>query len=136
MIQFFISDALAQGADSATQSQFSPASFVPLILIFVIFYFLIIRPQTKKIKDHEKMVSGLKIGNKVITSSGIVGIIREIHEKENQVGVEIAEGVVITMLKNNVSEIEKPVNHDKKSSKHSDKKHSEKHSDKKHSKKH
>ena len=136
MIQFFISDALAQSAESATQSQFSPASFVPLILIFVIFYFLIIRPQTKKIKDHEKMVNGLKIGNKVITSGGIVGIIREIHEKENQVGVEIAEGVVITMLKNNVSEIEKPVNHDKKSSKHSDKKHSEKHSDKKHSKKH
>jgi preprotein translocase subunit YajC len=135
MIQFFISDALAQSSESATQSQFSPASFVPLILIFVIFYFLIIRPQTKKIKDHEKMVNGLKIGNKVITSSGIVGIIREIHEKENQVGVEIAEGVVITMLKNNVSEIEKPVNHDKKSSKHSDK-HSEKHSDKKHSKKH
>jgi preprotein translocase subunit YajC len=131
MIQFFISDALAQGADSATQSQFSPASFVPLILIFVIFYFLIIRPQTKKIKEHEKMVNSLKIGNKVITSSGIVGIVREIHEKENQVGVEIADGVVVTMLKNNVSEVEKPVNHDKKPSKHS-----EKHSDKKHSKKH
>ena len=135
MIQLFISDALAQSADSTTQSQFSPASFVPLILIFVIFYFLIIRPQTKKIKDHEKMVNGLKIGNKVITSSGIVGIVREIHEKENQVGVEIAEGVVVTMLKNNVSEVEKPVNHDKTSSKHSDK-HSKKHSDKKHSKKH
>jgi preprotein translocase subunit YajC len=131
MTQFFISEALAQSADTASQSQFSPASFVPLILIFVIFYFLIIRPQTKKIKEHEKMVNNLKIGNKVITSGGIVGVVREIHEKENQVGVEIASGVVVIILKNNVSEVEKPVNHDKKPLKISEKK-----SDKKHSKKH
>jgi preprotein translocase subunit YajC len=131
MTQFFISEALAQSAETATQSQFSPASFVPLILIFVIFYFLIIRPQTKKIKEHEKMVNNLKIGNKVITSGGIVGVVREIHEKENQVGVEIASGVVVIILKNNVSEVEKPVNHDKKPLKISEKK-----SDKKHSKKH
>ena len=131
MTQFFISEALAQTADTASQSQFSPASFVPLILIFVIFYFLIIRPQTKKIKEHEKMVNNLKIGNKVITSGGIVGVVREIHEKENQVGVEIASGVVVIILKNNVSEVEKPVNHDKKPLKISEKK-----SDKKHSKIH
>ena len=131
MTQFFISEALAQSAETATQSQFSPVSFVPLILIFVIFYFLIIRPQTKKIKEHEKMVNNLKIGNKVITSGGIVGVVREIHEKENQVGVEIASGVVVIILKNNVSEVEKPVNHDKKPLKISEKK-----SDKKHSKKH
>ena len=131
MTQFFISEALAQTADTASQSQFSPASFVPLILIFVIFYFLIIRPQTKKIKEHEKMVNNLKIGNKVITSGGIIGVVREIHEKENQVGVEIASGVVVIILKNNVSEVEKPVNHDKKPLKISEKK-----SDKKHSKKH
>jgi preprotein translocase subunit YajC len=131
MTQFFISEALAQSADTASQSQFSPASFVPLILIFVIFYFLIIRPQTKKIKEHEKMVNNLKIGNKVITSGGIVGVVREIHEKENQVGVEIASGVVVIILKNNVSEVEKPANHDKKPLKISEKK-----SDKKHSKKH
>ena len=131
MTQFFISEALAQSAETANQSQFSPASFVPLILIFVIFYFLIIRLQTKKIKEHEKMVNNLKIGNKVITSGGIVGVVREIHEKENQVGVEIASGVVVIILKNNVSEVEKPVNHDKKPLKISEKK-----SDKKHSKKH
>ena len=131
MTQLFISEALAQTADTASQSQFSPASFVPLILIFVIFYFLIIRPQTKKIKEHEKMVNNLKIGNKVITSGGIIGVVREIHEKENQVGVEIADGVIVVILKNNVSEVEKPANHDKKPLKISEKK-----SDKKHSKKH
>ena len=131
MIHFFISDALAQSTETATQSQFSPASFVPLILIFVIFYFLIIRPQTKKIKEHEKMVNNLKIGNKVITSSGIIGIVREIHEKENQIGVEIASGVVVIMLKNNISEIEKSINHDKKIPKNIENK-----TEKKHSKKH
>ncbi len=131
MTQLFISESLAQTKDTASQSQFSPASFVPLILIFVIFYFLIIRPQTKKIKEHEKMINSLKIGNKVITSSGIVGVIREIHEKENQVGVEIADGVVVVMLRNNVSEVEKIANNDKKNLKILDKK-----SDKKHSKKH
>ena len=122
---------MAQASEASTQSQFSPASFVPLILIFVIFYFLIIRPQTKKIKEHEKMVNNLKIGNKVITSGGIIGVVREIHEKENQIGVEIAEGVVVIVLKNNVSEVEKPVINEKKSSKITEKK-----SEKKHSKKH
>ncbi len=122
---------MAQASEASTQSQFSPASFVPLILIFVIFYFLIIRPQTKKIKEHEKMVNNLKIGNKVITSGGIIGVVREIHEKENQIGVEIADGVVVIVLKNNVSEVEKPVINEKKSSKITEKK-----SDKKHSKKH
>jgi preprotein translocase subunit YajC len=131
MIQLFISDAMAQASEASTQSQFSPASFVPLILIFVIFYFLIIRPQTKKIKEHEKMVNNLKIGNKVITSGGIIGVVREIHEKENQIGVEIADGVVVIVLKNNVSEVEKPVINEKKSSKITEKK-----SEKKHSKKH
>ena len=131
MIHLFISDAMAQASEASTQSQFSPASFVPLILIFVIFYFLIIRPQTKKIKEHEKMVNNLKIGNKVITSGGIIGVVREIHEKENQIGVEIADGVVVIVLKNNVSEVEKPVINEKKSSKITEKK-----SEKKHSKKH
>ena len=88
MTQFFISEAFAQSADTASQSQFSPASFVPLILIFVIFYFLIIRPQTKKIKEHEKMVNNLKIGNKVITSGGIIGVVREIHEKKIKLGLK------------------------------------------------
>jgi preprotein translocase subunit YajC len=131
MTQLFISEALAQATNTSAQSQFSPASFVPLILIFVIFYFLIIRPQTKKIKEHEKMVNNLKIGNKVITSGGIIGVVREIYEKENQIGVEIANGVVVVILKNNVSEVEKPAIIDKKPSKTAEKK-----SEKKHSKKH
>jgi len=111
MTNLFISESLAQATEnSAPQSQnsFSPASFVPLILIFVIFYFLIIRPQTKKMKEHELMVKNLKLGNKVITSSGIVGVVRQIHEKENQIELEIAKDVIITILRNSISEVEKP----------------------------
>ncbi len=103
----FISDALAQGAEAvaATPNEFSFSSFVPLVLIFVIFYFLIIRPQTKKMKDHQAMVNNLKSGNKVVTSGGIVGVVKDVFEKENQVEIEIAENVRVKVLRQYVTEI-------------------------------
>ena len=58
------------------------AQFIPLILIFVIFYFFLIRPQQKKVKDHKLMVDNLKRGDKVITSGGIVGTIERIIDAE------------------------------------------------------
>jgi len=58
------------------------AQFIPLILIFVIFYFFLIRPQQKKVKDHKLMVDNLKRGDKVITSGGIVGTIERIVDAE------------------------------------------------------
>lgn len=128
MINIFVSEALAdnvaQANEIASQGGFSPASFVPLILIFVIFYFLIIRPQTKKIKEHEQMVNNLKIGNKVITSGGIVGIVRGIDNKSNHIEIEITDNVVINVVKSFVSEVEKPkelTQESKKSSKKSKK---------------
>ncbi|MBM3590177.1 MAG: preprotein translocase subunit YajC [Alphaproteobacteria bacterium] len=122
MNNFFIAETHAQNSQNATQAQFSPTSLIPLVLIFVIFYFLIIRPQTKKIKEHENLIKNLKVGNKVITSSGIVGIIRKIHEKENQLEVEVAENVVLTILKNHINDVEKQSQEDKKSFKKFDKK--------------
>jgi preprotein translocase subunit YajC len=106
-MNILFSEAFAQSVQNSTQNQFSFVSLVPLILIFIIFYFLIIRPQTKKIKDHENMVNGLKIGNKIITSSGIIGYIRQINTKENLISLEIAENVVIEIQKNNIAEIYK-----------------------------
>lgn len=129
MTNLLISESLAstnENANAQTTNNFSVASFVPLILIFVIFYFLIIRPQTKKMKEHDLMIKNLKLGNKVITSSGIVGIIRQIHEKDNQIELEIAKDVVITILRNAISEVEKPEKNDLtqvKSSKKNSKKH-------------
>jgi len=99
----FIASANAQ--EVATQgAEFSLASFVPIILIFIIFYFLIIRPQSKKIKEHQEMVNNLKIGNKVITSSGIFGVVKEI-DKEGNAEIEIAENVIIKILKAHIAEV-------------------------------
>ena len=68
------------------------AQFIPLILIFVIFYFFLIRPQQKKVKDHKLMVDNLKRGDKVITSGGIVGTIERIIDGE-KVEVLISDNV-------------------------------------------
>ena len=72
--------------------------FIPLILIFVIFYFFLIRPQQKKVKDHKLMVENLKRGDKVITSGGITGTIERIIDND-KVEVEIAENVKVEIVK-------------------------------------
>ena len=72
--------------------------FIPLILIFVIFYFFLIRPQQKKVKEHKSMVEGLKRGDKVITSGGITGTIERIIDND-KVEVEIAENVKVEIVK-------------------------------------
>ena len=72
--------------------------FIPLILIFVIFYFFLIRPQQKKVKEHKLMVESLKRGDKVITSGGITGTIERVIDNE-KVEVEIAENVKVEIVK-------------------------------------
>ena len=84
------------------------SSLIPLVLIFVIFYFFLIRPQQKKVKEHKKMVESLKRGDKVITSGGIVGSIERIIDNDNfevlisdNVKVEIIRASGIQALLNN-----------------------------------
>ena len=72
--------------------------FIPLILIFVIFYFFLIRPQQKKVKEHKAMVEGLKKGDKVVTSGGITGTITRVIDND-KVEVEIAENVKVEIVK-------------------------------------
>ena len=74
------------------------AQFIPLILIFVIFYFFLIRPQQKKVKDHKLMVENLKRGDKVITSGGIVGSIERVIDGD-KVEVVISENVRVEVIK-------------------------------------
>ena len=100
-----IQPAFAQDTPAKAPSQITLGRFVPLILIFGVFYLLIIRPQNKKLKEHQEMVNNLKIGTKVITSSGIIGVVKEIDNKENQVEVEISQGVIVKMLRNSVSQL-------------------------------
>ena len=72
--------------------------FIPLILIFVIFYFFLIRPQQKKVKEHKLMVENLKRGDKVITSGGIVGSIERVIDND-KVEVAISENVKVEIIK-------------------------------------
>ena len=72
--------------------------FIPLILIFVIFYFFLIRPQQKKVKEHKLMVEGLKRGDKVITTGGIVGTVERVIDNE-KVEVNISENVNVEIVR-------------------------------------
>jgi len=72
--------------------------FIPLILIFVIFYFFLIRPQQKKVKEHKAMVENLKKGDNIVTSGGITGTITRIIDND-KVEVEIAENVTVEVIR-------------------------------------
>ena len=97
--------SFAFATDKAATQQSGIMSFIPLILIFIIFYFLLIRPQQKKAKLHQQMINELKVGNDVCTISGIFGKIKKIDDKENLVSLEVAPDVIITVLKASVNQV-------------------------------
>ena len=100
-MSFFISDALAQAAPA---QQADPLmSFLPLIILFVIFYFLLIRPQQKKAKEHREMVAGMKKGDEVVTQGGIAGKVVEVGD--GFLTVEIAENVQVKLQNHAVATV-------------------------------
>ena len=100
-MSFFITDALAQGEAAAKGDQL--IGFLPLILIFVVFYFLLIRPQSKRAKEHKKMVETLGKGDEVVTSGGILGKITEVGD--NFATVMIADNVEIKVQKHAIANV-------------------------------
>ena len=80
------------------------AQFIPLILIFVIFYFFLIRPQQKKVKEHKLMVASLKRGDDVITSGGIVGKIDKVHE-DDKIDLIISDDVIVKIVKSTIQSL-------------------------------
>ncbi len=82
----------------------SLGQFIPLILIFVIFYFLLIRPQQKRIKEHKAMVDSLNRGDDIVTSGGIVGKVVRVLE-DDKAEVEISENVTVKIVKSTVSQV-------------------------------
>ena len=74
------------------------AQFIPLILIFVIFYFFLIRPQQKKVKEHKLMVENLKRGDQIVTSGGIIGTIERVMEND-RAEIEISENVKVEIIR-------------------------------------
>lgn len=77
------------------------AGFVPIILIFAIMYFLMIRPQQKKMKEHAAMVAALRRGDQVVTQGGLIGKVTKVKE-ENEVEVEIASGVKVRVVQSTI----------------------------------
>jgi preprotein translocase subunit YajC len=80
------------------------AQFIPLILIFVIFYFFLIRPQQKKVKDHKAMVASLKRGDEVITSGGMVGKIEKVYD-DDKIDLSISESVTVKVVRSTIQSL-------------------------------
>jgi preprotein translocase subunit YajC len=95
-MNFFISDAIAQTSVGATGDA-GWMQFLPMVILFVIFYFLLIRPQQKRAKQHKQMITGLSKGDEVVTNGGILGKITDVGE--NFMTVEIATGTHVKVQK-------------------------------------
>ena len=100
----FITPAYAQGA-GAPGGDFI-TSLIPLVLIFVIFYFLLIRPQQKRAKEHRAMVDGLRRGDQVITAGGIIAKVTKVKEGEEEVEVEIAPDVRVKLYRSTITTVQ------------------------------
>ena len=80
------------------------AQFIPLILIFIIFYFFLIRPQQKRVKEHKQMVQSLKRGDEVITSGGIIGIVERVFE-DDKIEDLVSENVKVQVIKSTITSL-------------------------------
>ena len=97
-MEFFINSAYAQGAPAGGAGM---ADFIFLILLFVVFYFLLLRPQMKKAKEHKKLVASLAKGDEVVTMGGLLGKITKVGD--DFVTLEIAEGLEVRVQKQSVA---------------------------------
>ncbi len=98
----FVTPALAQAAPFGLGGDNMIVSLLPFVLIFVIMYFLILRPQQKRVKDHAELVKNLRRGDSVVTSGGLVGKVTKVIDDE-QIEVEIADGVRVRQVRSMVS---------------------------------
>ena len=104
-MSFFISNALAEGPAGAAGAPPDGGlmGFIPLILIFVLFYFLLIRPQAKRAKEHKQMVEALSKGDEVVTNGGVLARINEVGD--SFITIEIADGVEVQVQRNAIASL-------------------------------
>ncbi len=106
----FITPAYAQAAGGSTNDMLM--SLLPFLLIFVILYFLVIRPQQKRVKDHNALVSSLRRGDVIVTNGGLVGKIAKVID-DKEISVEVAPEVKVKIVRQNIQEVRsksEPVN--------------------------
>ena len=99
-----ISTAYAQAPGGSMFDQTAMVQFLPLVLIFVVFYFLLIRPQQKKQKEHRSMLDALRRGDRVVTGGGIVGTVSKVVSPE-EVEVDIAQNVRVRIVRSTISSV-------------------------------
>ena len=97
----FATPAYAQAAGGAGGAF---GSFIPLILIFAIMYFLLIRPQQKKVKEHQAMIEAVRRGDQVVTAGGLIGKVVKVKD-DNEVELELAQGVKVRVVKSTLSQV-------------------------------
>lgn len=102
-MSFFISEALAEGGDAAAAQGDPMTSLIFMIVIFAVFYFLLIRPQAKRAKEHKQMVAALNKGDEVVTSGGIYGKLSAVSE--DNVEVDIAEGITVKLQRQAIASV-------------------------------
>jgi preprotein translocase subunit YajC len=100
-----ISPAYAQDLTSMFGSA---TQFLPLVLIFGVFYFLLIRPQQQRAKEMKAMLAALKRGDRVVTGGGILGVVQKIKEGSNEVDVELGPNLRVTVLRETITTVLKP----------------------------
>jgi preprotein translocase subunit YajC len=104
----WISEAFAQDAAKGTGSESFLTGILPLILIFVVFWFLLIRPQQKRMKEHKALIAAIKKGDEVMTTGGIVGKVTKASETSPTVEVEIADGVRVNVARGQIAGLWNP----------------------------
>jgi len=97
----FVSPAYAQVAGGGDSGLFS---LLPLVLIFVVFYFLLIRPQQKKMKAHRTLVEGVRRGDRVVTAGGMIGTVSKVVS-DTELQVEIADGVRVRVVRSTIQDV-------------------------------
>ncbi len=102
-MNFLISDALAQTAGAPPGGPSALGSLLPLIIMIVLFWFLLIRPQMKRQKEHRQMLSALSRGDEVVTNGGVMGRVQEVGESVVQ--LEVAEGVTVKVQKQAIAQM-------------------------------
>lgn len=103
MIDLIIPTALAEGSAAAAQQGGAGVSLMMLVVFVLIFYFMLWRPQSKRAKEHQKMVEGLKVGDEVLTAAGMFGRLTRLED--NIARISIAEGVEISIQKQAIAAV-------------------------------
>jgi preprotein translocase subunit YajC len=99
----FITEAFAQAAAGGAGGASMLGSFLPIIAIIPIFYFLLWRPQQKKMRDHKALIAAVKRGDRVVAAGGIIGTVNKVDE--NEVQLEVGEGVRMRVLRSSINDV-------------------------------